>query len=63
MLMTMSSSVAPSAMRPLRLEDLGRGEVAPCGKPMTVPTATSVPAQHARASATSAGRAHTEATW
>ena len=34
----------------------------PCGKPMTVPTATSVPARSEAAFATSTGRTHTEAT-
>ena len=34
----------------------------PCGKPMVVPTATSVPSRIARARTTSAGRTQTEAT-
>ena len=62
MLMTMSSSVAPSAIARSASKTLVAVRLAPCGKPMTVPTATRVPARMLRASSTSAGRAHTDAT-
>src|SRR5665647_8637 len=59
---TMSSSVAPSASACCASNTFVRVRWFPCGKPMVVPTATSVPARIAAARLTSAGRRHTDAT-
>jgi hypothetical protein len=62
MLTTMSSSVAPSASARRASNTFVSVVELPCGKPMTVPTATPVPASSPAASATSAGRTHADAT-
>src|SRR6476661_1166205 len=60
--MTMSSSVAPSSSAWRASATLIAVRWLPCGNPITVPTATSVPLRIARARSTSAGRTQTEAT-
>ena len=62
MSMTMSSSTAPSARARFASKTLVAVVWLPCGKPMTVPTATSVPASSSWARATSTGRTQTDAT-
>ena len=58
----MSSSVAPLPIARTDSNTLVTVRWLPCGNPIVVPTATSVPSRIARARATSAGRTHTDAT-
>ena len=58
----MSSSVAPSSSARWASNTFVPVRWLPCGNPIVVPTATSVPARSAAARRTSAGRTHTEAT-
>ena len=58
----MSSSVAPFASASFASKTFVSVVDDPCGKPMTVPTATSVPSRMAFARFTSAGRTQTDAT-
>src|SRR6188508_712237 len=60
--MTMSSSVAPSSRACLASNTFVAVGWPPWGKPMTVPTATSVPLRIETARGTSTGRTHTDAT-
>ncbi len=62
MSMTMSSSVAPSSRAWCASKTLVAVVELPWGKPMTVPTLTSVPARIAAARRTSTGRTQTLAT-
>ena len=62
MLMTMSSSVAPSAMACRASKTFTAVACPPCGNPMVVPTATPEPLRIRAASATAYGLMHTLAT-
>ncbi len=62
MLITMSSSTAPSASARPASNTFVAVVWAPCGKPTTVPTSTGEPASSSAQRATSAGRAQTDAT-
>lgn len=59
MFSTMSSSTAPSAIACRASATLAAVLVVPWGNPITVPTATPVPASRATACATSDGRTQT----
>ncbi len=62
MLITMSSSLAPSATATSASNRLVEVLCEPWGKPTTVPTATPDPSSSEPARATSAGRTQTDAT-
>jgi hypothetical protein len=61
MLMTISSSLAPSKMARRASKDFVSGEFAPSGKPITVHTFTPLPRRAQAASRTQVGFMHTEA--